>query len=279
MSKKEYDNIEYEKIEETKSSKERSKYWNIAFGMQEVDNLHPSKYMLSLAEENINLKKSYEVVENEIYSYYNKQDEKVIDKNEKEADEVSVRIVKILNDKSFTFNYLALKNYHKKLFENLDIGINEKYIGEYRDYNITKKEEILNGNTVQYADFSMIEDMLKYDFEEELKQKYINKLDDEKIERLCEFVSRIWQVHPFGEGNTRTIALFIQKYLISKGFNVNNEIFKENSLYFRNALVRANYTNVEKGMEENKYYLKLFFENLLLNRNNILNNNDLKVNS
>ncbi len=279
MSKEEYSNdIKYEKIRETKSSEERRKYWNIAFGMQAVDNLHPSKYMITLSEENIALKKSYETVEKEVYNYYNKKDSKLIDRNEKEADEVSVRIVKILNNQAFTFNFLTLKQYHRKLFENIDIGINEKYIGEFRDYNITKKEEILNGQTVQYADFAMIEDTLKYDFEEELKQKYVDKTDDEKIERLCEFVSRIWQVHPFGEGNTRTIALFIQKYLLSKGFKVNNEMFKENSLYFRNALVRANYTNIEKGIEENKYYLKLFFENLILNKENKLDNNELKIN-
>ena len=271
------DKIKYEKIGETEDSKQRQLNWNIAFGLQAVDNLTPSKYMVELATENIIGKKSYEIVENEIKQYYEKADKNKIDKDEKEADEVSVRIVKILNDKAFTFNYLTLKQYHKMLFENIEIGIDEKYIGEFRDYNITKKEPILNGETVQYADYSMIEETLKYDFEEEANQKYIEKTDKEKIERICTFTSHIWQVHPFGEGNTRTTALFIQKYLNSKGFNVNNELFKDNSLYFRNALVRANYSNISKGIEEDNKYLIMFFENLLLNKQNKLDNLELKI--
>ena len=271
------DKIKYEKIGETENSKQRQLNWNIAFGLQAVDNLTPSKYMVDLATENIIGKKSYEIVEDEIKQYYENADKNKIDKNEKEADEVSVRIVKILNDKAFTFNYLTLKQFHKNLFENIEIGINEKYIGEFRDYNITKKEPILNGETVQYADYSMIEETLKYDFEEEANQKYIEKTDREKIERICTFTSHIWQVHPFGEGNTRTTALFIQKYLNSKGFNVNNELFKDKSLYFRNALVRANYSNISKGIEEDNKYLIMFFENLLLNKQNKLDNLELKI--
>lgn len=273
MSEKNYlDVIKYEKIGETEDCKERQLNWNIAFGLQAVDNLTPSKYMVNLATENITGKKSYETVEKEIKEYYEKSNKEEINKNEKEADEVSLRIVKILNDKAFTFNYLILKQYHKKLFEDIDIGIEEKYIGEFRDYNITKKEPILNGETVQYADYSMIEETLKYDFSEEAEQKYTEKTDKEKIDRLCTFVSHIWQVHPFGEGNTRTTAVFVQKYLNSKGFCINNELFKDNSLYFRNALVRASYSNISKGIEEDKKYLNLFFENLLFNKVNKLDN-------
>ncbi len=271
------DKIKYEKIGETKDSEERQLNWNVAFGLQAVDNLTPSKYMVQLATENIIGNKSYEVVEEEVKQYYENTDKEKINKNEKQADEVSLRIVKILNDKAFTFNYLTLKQFHKKLFENIDIGISEKYIGEFRDYNITKKEPILNGETVQYADYSMIEETLKYDFEEEANQKYIEKNDKEKIERICKFTAHIWQIHPFGEGNTRTTALFIQKYLNSKGFNVNNELFKDNSLYFRNALVRANYSNISKGIEEDRKYLELFFENLLFNKRNELDNLTLKL--
>ena len=277
MSENYLDKIKYEKIGETEDSKQKQLNWNIAFGLQAVDSLTPSKYMVDLATENIIGKKSYEVVEKEVNEYYENTDKEKINKNEKQADEVSLRIVKILNDKAFTFNYITLKQFHKKLFENIDIGIDEKYIGEFRDYNITKKEPILNGETVQYADYSMIEETLKYDFEEESNQKYIEKTDKEKIERICTFTAHIWQVHPFGEGNTRTTALFIQKYLNSKGFNVNNELFKDNSLYFRNALVRANYSNISKGIEEDRKYLILFFENLLLNKQNELDNSELKL--
>ena len=278
MNEKYLDKLKYERIGETEDCKERQLNWNIAFGLQAVDNLVPSKYMVNLAEENIIGTKGYDIVEKEMKEYYQNEEKENINKNEKEADEVSLRIVKILNDKAFTFNYLTLKQYHKKLFENIDIGINEKYIGEFRDYNISKKEAILNGKSVQYADYSMIEETLKYDFNEEIKQKYIDKNNDEKIARLCTFTSHIWQVHPFAEGNTRTTAVFIQKYLNSKGFEINNELFKDNSLYFRNALVRDNYSNIAEGIEENNNYLKAFFENLLLNKNNELDNSKLNLN-
>lgn len=268
-------NIKYNIIGETEDAKERQLNWNIAFGLQAVDNLRPSKYMAQLAEENINGKKSYNKVEEEIKTYYSSQNESQINKDEQEADEVSIRIVKILNDKSFTFNYLTLKQYHKLLFENIDIGINQKYIGNFRDYNISKEETILNGESVQYADFSMIEETLKYDFNEEAEQKYLELTDGQKLKRLVKFTSHIWQVHPFGEGNTRTTAVFIQKYLNSKGFNINNELFKDNSLYFRNALVRANYSNISKGIEENHTFLIRFFENLLFDKNNELDNSKL----
>ena len=260
--------IKYDIIGETDDSRERQKNWNIAFGLQKVDNLVPSRYMVSLAEENISGIKSYDEVSENIQNYYINQSKDIINFKEKQADEVSLRIVKILNDNAFTFNYLSLKQYHKKLFDGVDIGIDNRYIGEFRDYNITKTEPILNGKTVQYADYSMIEDTLKYDFEEEAKQKYTEMSDEEKISRLCTFTSNIWQVHPFGEGNTRTTAIFIQKYLISKGFNVNNDLFKDNSKYFRNALVKANYSNIADGIEEDKTYLIAFFENLLLGKNN-----------
>lgn len=263
-----FDENNYNIIKESDDIKQKQDNWGIAFGMQAVDDLKPSKYMIELARENIYGKKSYEKVKEDIEKYY--QNSKNINYDEKQADEVSVRIVKILNDKAFTFNYLSLKQYHKRLFEGVEIGINPKYIGAFRDYNITKKEPILNGETVQYADFSMIEETLKYDFEEELSQQYTKMSEEETINRLVKFASNIWQVHPFGEGNTRTTAVFIQKYLISKGFPVNNVLFKDNSKFFRNALVKANYSNIPKGIEEDKTYLKMFFENLLLGKHNKL---------
>lgn len=263
-----FSEVHYEKIIESKDVKKKQRDWNIAFGLQAVDDLRPSKYMIKLANDNIIGNKSYEKVEEELEKYY--QNVKNVNNDEKQADEVSLRIVKILNDKAFTFNYLSLKQYHKKLFDGVEIGISPNYIGAFRDYNITKKEPILNGETVQYADFSMIEDTLKYDFEEEASQQYTSMSDDKKIDRLVRFTSNIWQVHPFGEGNTRTTAVFIQKYLISKGFDVNNDLFTDNSKFFRNALVKANYSNIAKGIEEDKKYLIMFFENLLLGKKNEL---------
>lgn len=269
---KELDELKYKKLGESKDSEEKQRNWNIAFGLQIVDNLYPSKYMISLAKENIEGKKSYDAVDNEIKKYYSDKKDETINKDEQEADEVSLRIVKILNDPAFTFNFLTYKNYHRLLFEGIDIGIDKDLIGNFRNYNISKSEPILNGKSVQYADFNIIEETLKYDFDEEEQQKYSIMNEEERVARISKFTSHIWQVHPFGEGNTRTTAVFIQKYLISKGFEINNELFKDNSLYFRNALVRANYSSIQLGVEEDISFLIKFFENLLLNKQNELNN-------
>ncbi len=269
------DEITYDKVQEESNPKVKQLYWNIAFGLQDVDGLKPSKYMQELSEEHIQGKKTYQEVQNEITSYYSKNKDNHDDDNEEEADEVATAIYEILSDKSFRFDFLTFKNYHKRLFTNLD---REKYNpGVFRTYNFTKDELVLNGDTVQYQSYDLIEETLKYDFNEEKEIDYSKFNEEELINRIVEFTSRIWQVHPFQEGNTRTTAVFIQKYLISMGFNINNELFKENALYFRNALVRANYTNYSKGIKETNNYLIMFFENLLLNKDNSLNNDDLKI--
>ena len=267
--------ITYNKVEDEKSPKIKQLYWDIAFGLQDVDGLKPSKYMIELSKEHINGQKTYHEVKEEITSYYKINSDNHADDDEEEADEVSIAIYQILNNKSFRFDYLTLKNYHQRLFCNLN---KEKYNpGVFRLYNITKNEPILNGDTVNYQSYDMIEETLKYDFNEEAAQNYLEFTEEQLINRICEFTSRIWQVHPFQEGNTRTTAIFIQKYLNSIGFKVNNELFKDNSKYFRNALVRANYTNYSKGISADNKFLKMFFENLLLYKNNELNNDDLKI--
>ncbi len=234
--------------------------------------------MIDLAAENIHGKKSYNDVESEISAYYDKKPEINKNLNEQEADIVSVRLVQLLSDKSFRFDYNTYRIYHKYLFDGLDIGISKKYIGNFRDYNISKSEPVLNGATVAYTNHLLIKDTLEYDFNEEKNYNYSNKSHDEIISHIATFTSNIWQVHPFGEGNTRTTALFIQKYIQYLGLgDMNNEIFKDNSRYFRNALVRANFRDISKGIYEDDNFLYKFFSNLLLETNYELNDQDLYV--
>lgn len=264
----------YDEVLEIDNTKVKQLYWDIAFGLQEVDNLKPSKYMVDLSNEHVKGEKTYKQVQEEITTYYSKNID--CSSDEKEADEVATAIYEILSDGAFRFDYLTLKNYHKRLFQNLDDDV--YHAGEFRTYNFTKNESILDGDTVDYQAYNLIEETLKYDFNEERNIDYISFNEDELVDRIVEFTSRIWQIHPFCEGNTRTTAVFIQKYLISMGFDVNNDLFKDNSLYFRNALVRANYLNYLKGIRVDKKYLKMFFENLLFDKNNILDNKELYVN-
>ena len=259
---------------ETTDSNKKREYWETGIGLNKVDNLEPSKYLLDLSKKNINGELKYYEIEELLKTYYktkNISDEKI--RNEKECDLVSLRIANILEDKSFGFSPITLKNIHKYLFKDI-----YDFAGKYRNYNITKKEDILNGDTVKYVNYQEIESYYEYDFKEEKEFDYSKlKNNDELIEHIVKFTSSIWQVHAFGEGNTRTTAVFIEKYLNSMGFNVNNDMFKNKSLYFRNALVRSNYGNIPKGIYPTFDYLIMFFENLLQGKNNRLENKDLYI--
>lgn len=258
---------------ETTDTAKKQEYWNTGIGLNKVDNLEPSKYLLDLSKKNINGELKYYEVENLLKTYYETQNHNDINiQKEKECDLVSLRIAQILEDKSFGFSPITLKNIHRYLFKDI-----YDFAGNYRDYNISKKEPILNGETVKYVNYQDIESYFDYDFKKEKEFDYSKLNNDELIKHIAKFTSSIWQVHPFGEGNTRTTAVFIEKYLNNMGFDINNDMFKEYSLYFRNALVRSNYGNIPKGIYPIFDYLIMFFENLLQNKNNELKNSELYV--
>lgn len=240
---------------------EKTKTWETAIGLQDVDGLKPSKYLIKTAKEHIEGTIDIEEAKTRIDEYYEVQESrKNFEKESEEADKVAVRITEILSEKAFNFSPTELLNIHKRLFKDIYDGA-----GIYRNYNFTKKEWVLNGDTVIYASFDNIKETLEYDFEQEKNFSYKDLSLDESIKHLCRFTSNIWQVHPFCEGNTRTTAVFLIKYLRTFGFNINDEVFAENSWYFRNSLVRANYKNFEKNVFEDTSFLEKFFYNLLTN--------------
>lgn len=252
---------------------EKTKAWETAIGLQEVDGLEPSKYLIDTAKEHIEGKLDIKDVEKRINSYYNETKKRNKEENNsEEADKVAVKITEILSDNSFNFSPTELINIHQKLFKNVYF-----YAGKLRDYNFTKKEWVLNYDTVIYASYENIMDLLKYDFSEEKNFSYKDLSLDEAIEHICMFTSNIWQIHPFCEGNTRTVAVFMIKYLKTFGFNVNDEMFAKHSWYFRNALVRANYRNFSKNISEDMTFLEKFFYNLLTDTNYELKNRFLHV--
>ena len=262
MEKKEKWNLELsEYIKQGEPTQvEKTKVWETAIGLQEVDGLKPSNYLVETAKEHIEGKIDLEEVKEKIDNYYKTLDNRKSEESEnsEEADKVSVRITKILSDKSFNFNPTELISIHKRLFT----GVYE-HAGIIRNYNFTKDEWVLNKDTVTYSSFENIMPALEYDFEQERSFSYKDLSFDELVRHLCRFTSNIWQVHPFCEGNTRTTAIFIIKYLRTFGFNINDEVFANNSWYFRNSLVRANYKNFEKNIFEDISYLEKFFYNLL----------------
>ena len=252
---------------------EKSEAWQTAIGLQAVDGLKISEYLLDTAKEHIEGKITIDEAQKRIHSYYEQRTTRTETENEtKEADIVSARITKLLGEKAFQFSPAEWITIHRRLFE----GVFD-HAGQIRKYNISKKEWILNGETVIYADFNSIKDTLDYDFAIEKQFSYEGLSVEASVKHLAKFASDIWQIHPFGEGNTRATAVFMTKYMKTFGFRVNNDAFRENSWYFRNALVRANYNDLQKGIHSTTKYLELFFSNLLLGTNYELKNRYMHV--
>ena len=239
-------------------------------GLQDVDNLKNSSYFINESERYIKGEISLLELENIISSYYKSKPQE--EERSEEADKIAIRIAKILSDDSFTFTVGQLISIHKQLFDDVF-----SHAGKIRTYNFIKKEWVLDGASVWYGDYRELESTLQYDFDVERRFDYSRLSMDEMIEHLAIFISNLWQIHAFEEGNTRTTAVFVIKYLRSLGFDVTNDTFAKHAWYFRNALVRANYKHIRKGIFEDRSYLIKFLRNLLLNENNPLNNKELHV--
>lgn len=274
MSEKEFDSSNVKYTEETKPKDYvKQLEWDMAIGLQEVDNLKPSKYLEKLLGENVSGNLTIKQVEEELREYYIEKDKKQeLNHNELECDFVSTRIVELLQIDNFELSVDYLKYIHKYLFQDV-----YEFAGEFRKIDFSKHEKILNNDSVAYGDCKTLKESLEYDISLEKEKNYKDMSVVEVINNITKFSSSIWQVHPFREGNTRTTALFIEKYLISLGYNVNNTLFKDKSVYFRNALVRSNYFNNYLNIKEDNSYLVKFYENLLLGKNNNLHSQDLIV--
>ena len=273
MSERELDSSMNNYIETNKSENYvKQLEWDMAIGLQKIDNLKPSKYLEKLLQENIIGEKTIYEVENELKQYYVEKEKNELNYNELECDLVSTRIVELLQEDSFELSIDYLKYIHKYLFQDI-----YEFASEFRKIDFSKQEKILNNDSVAYGDCKSLEQSLNYDIAIEKNKNYKKMNMVDVINNITDFSSRIWQVHPFREGNTRTTALFVEKYLVSLGFNVDNTMFKDKSIYFRNALVRSNYFNNHLNIIQDNSFLIKFYENLLLGKNNNLHSKDLIV--
>lgn len=253
--------------------REKGQAWQTAIGLQAVDDLKPSDYLIQTARQHIEGDITIEEAKRLIDSYYQSKTVRAdLENRTEEADKVSARIAEILSEKTFTFSPVEYVTIHRRLFQ----GIYE-FAGKIRDYNITKKEWVLNGETVLYASADSIRETLDYDFMQEKNFSYKDLNISDAIAHIANFVSGVWQIHAFGEGNTRTTAVFTIKYLRTFGFDISNEAFANHSWYFRNALVRANYNNFGKGIYATTEYIETFFRNLILHEHNELKNRTMLV--
>ena len=255
--------------------REKGYAWQTAIGLQAVDGLKPSDYLIETARKDIEGEITIDEAEQLIKSYYQSKEARTPEDAEThEADTASTNIRRLLTEKTFAFTLVGLTSIHRRIFNGVF-----KFAGQIRDYNITKKEWVLRGDTVLYVSAPDIHKAIEYDLEQERQFDYSKVDRNGLVNHIAKFVSGLWQIHPFGEGNTRTTAVFTILYLRSMGFDVTNDLFANHSWYFRNALVRANYQNVQKGIMRNSEYLERFFRNLLLGETNDLRNRYMLVNA
>ena len=255
--------------------KERAEAWRVAIGLQAVDGLKTSEYLHETARRNIEGEISIDEARDIVKQYYiTKTSHDEDNQDQEEADIVSSNISKLLQTDAFTYSVAGISAIHRAIFEGVF-----KHAGHFREYDISKKEWVLRGDSVLYGRWQDLQIALEYDLEQERRFDYSSLNMGQIIERLAKFISGLWQIHPFREGNTRTTAVFAIKYLRSQGFQVNNDLFEQHSWYFRNALVRANYRNLSKGIAYEPKFLISFFRNLLLGENNILKNRYMLINS
>ena len=251
--------------------REMGEAWSAAIGLQDVDGLKPSEYLYETAKKNIDGEITIDEVDELINTYYETKEGRA-EHGTEEADKVSARIARLLSDKAFVFSPIQYISIHKELFKGI-----YSHAGKIRDYNITKKEWVLEGDTVTYGSALNLRETIDYDFSQERAFRYNGLTMTETIQHLAVFISGLWQIHIFGEGNTRTTAVFFIKYLRHLGFDADNDLFAEHSWYFRNALVRANYNNIKKGIYETTEYLEKFLRNLLQGEKNALHNREMHV--
>lgn len=240
--------------------REKAGIWSVAIGLQQVDGLQTSDFLRQTARRNIEGEISIDEARKVVREYYvSKSQHEAVNEDEQEADRVSANIAAILRSKAFNFSTLGYTSVHRRIFDGV-----MKHAGELRKYDITKKEWVLQGDTVLYLNWEDLRMALDYDLAQEKQFSYIGLSSDDMIAHLTKFVSGLWQIHAFPEGNTRTTAVFTILYLRSLGWQVDNDMFAKHAWYFRNALVRANYHNVQKNIDYTFTYLERFFRNLLL---------------
>lgn len=255
------------------AQRERADAWRVAIGLQAVDGLTTSEYLQETARRNIEGEITIDEARELVKQYYITKTKRDADDDDKEeADKVSGNISKLLQTDAFTYSVAGLAAIHQAIFEGVF-----KHAGQFREYDISKKEWVLEDDSVVYARWQDIRMTLQYDLDQERQFVYAGLEKNKMVEHVTRFVAGLWEIHPFGEGNTRTTAIFAIKYLRSLGFTVNNDLFEQHSWYFRNALVRANYKNAVKGIDYSPVYLERFFRNLLLGEQWDLRNRYLHI--
>ena len=264
-------------FEEYINGLEKEKYykgylWDTAIGLLDAVGVETSEYLWEVARDSIYGDTKIHEVERQVSAYYDQETWRSKDRSTEGADRIAARIVTLLADPAFYFTPEHYIDIHKKLYGGLF-----DYAGKVRTRDITRNEWVLGDKIVTYSDAGELLEALIYGMSLEMDYSYLNLPVDEAIKHIAQFFARLWQLHVFEEGNTVATAVFLLKYLNFLGLEVAGDVFSKNAKYFRNALVRANYSDEENGIYAKLDFLEIFLRNLILKEYNSLRNEDLLV--
>lgn len=258
--------------EQEPQKKQRYLNWQAAKGLQAVDGIKTSAYLDKVAADHIEGSISAYEASKLIDAYYDVQNDRAKEADSEEADKVAARINILIGEGGFSLTTEELKSIHHRLFEGIF-----NFAGEFRKNNIMKHEWVLDGDTVTYGNSYNLEESVESALRAERLTPFHQLDQEELLYHFSSFTANLWRIHPFGEGNTRTTAVFLIKYLRSIGFEVNNALFEQHSRYFRDALVRANYNNLKKGIYADRDYLDSFMSDLIMETQHSFRSRELHI--
>lgn len=178
---------EYEELPLNSDMERRRDYWEVAKGLQATDGLSTTEYLDGVIHDT--LVGCYDTAEavRRVGKHYESAPQ---DSLEKEADLSAAKITHILERGGFTFSPVTLQTIHRESFTGV---FDPSWVGAWRTTNLKKAEDVLNGRSIQYADYSVIADTLAYDFSEQKKKRYALSFDQEQVSSIASFTSNIWQ--------------------------------------------------------------------------------------
>lgn len=242
-------------------TKKRAYIWAAAIGLQATDGLRTTDKMRNTARRHIENQISLDEARQDIWRHYEDNPATTPEQTkEQEADKTAFNIARILfSGQAVDFSTDGYLNLHRQVFD----GVYD-HAGQLRTCDLVKKEWVLEKNTVIYLHWEEIRIALDSNFDFKENINYQHRKGRELVDWISQFTAAVWHIHPFNEGNTRTTAVMAILIARSLGHDLHTDVFAEHSWYYRNAMVRANYMDLDRNVHIHPEFLIRFYSNWLL---------------
>ena len=259
-----------------KQEREACLLWLTAFGIQSVVDLKPSADLLRIIINHIEGKYDIERTRSEVRAFYHEQHKQSHGGGHhhrfEEADKVAVRIVDYFERGEFELTPESFSFAHRSMFHNLYHNS-----GQLREAAASKKEWVLGNTAVLYPKHEEIKPYLNYLFSNERSIDLSKLTPQHRLRHLCEFIAKLFMINAFQYANSRATFVYSMKYFLSLGYHFQNDTFFREAWFFRNAIIRACYTNMHQGVYPTTMHMEMFLGNLFLNEENELRNHRMVI--